>query len=347
MFGFYISLPFLLFALYRLIVVLINYISRPFLAVGKSIDNSFVSVMIYLQNSEKTIGTLIQGLKDQEYQNIEVLIYNDQTTDRSVGVIGEIVAGDKRFRLFNGSDVQSGWQRKNYSYDKLTQIAKGQYYIFIDSNVIVDNQFVANAVFHMQQKSLSLMTIYPKSKPNGFYEKVKTSAKNWLLFSLVSVKSFFKKSSLDDFKFFENPLIVIDNQAYLSGKWYEQYKDVTNPEIKIATTLRDQGRRGEMILGDNRITISNSCNKQAVDVVEGLIQNRKAIIGLAAAVILSPVLIIFLMPFSLVFLYLFFVIYGNMLVALICHESILLNLLLLPVQFILLSISLIKSVLKK
>ena len=59
MLGFYIVLPFLLFALYRLFVVLYNYFKRPFLPNGKPAEGTFVSILVYAQNAEKSIGELL------------------------------------------------------------------------------------------------------------------------------------------------------------------------------------------------------------------------------------------------------------------------------------------------
>lgn len=347
MLGFYISLPFLLFAIYRLVIVLINYYTRPFLPVGISKETPIVSVLVYAQNSEKNIGRLIQCLRNQIYQNLEILIYNDQSNDKTVDSIAEFSGGDKRFRLFNGIDIQSDWQRKNYAYDKLAQLAKGQYFIFIDANFIPDNQFIANAVSNMKDKNLSLLAIYPKRYSQGFWERIQVSASHWLLLSLVSAKSFLK-SRAGEINILDNCLLVFESNTYLQNKCHEQFKGIENPELSIVLSVKDQSKRFELFLGDNCLTYQHPKEDitQLVYKFEELVKTRNRRIAFSIAIAISPFLIVFLMPFPLVFLYFISIIYGQMLVAVICQQSVFVSLLCLPIQFILITQSLIKSLIK-
>ncbi len=346
MLGFYISLPFLLFALYRLFVVLYNYFSHPFLSSGSPVYNPLVSILVYVQNSENSIGKLLQGIKEQTHQNFEVLIYNNQSTDKTVDVISDISAGDKRFRLFNGSEVNTGLQSKNFAYDKLAQIAKGQYYIFCDSNNIVDSQFVANALSHMQRRSLSLMSIYPKYQSKIFWTRLQISAAQGMFLSLVSAKSFLIKRTGES-SIFANPLLIADATSYQSNRWHEKFKDIPNPEGKIVDTVQSLNLNSDSLLGDNSLTQEIfDFNIEFADFTASLLKNRNGLIAYTIATTLGLFLAIFLLPFPLVFLYLFAVIYSRMLVAMLCQQSVFISLLQMPVQFSVLTLKLIKAIKK-
>ena len=350
MLGFYFSLPFLLFALYRLFVVLYNYFTRPYLPIGIPTDNPLVSIFIYVQNSEKSIGKLLTGLSNQTHQNYEVLIYNDQSTDKTVDLISEISGGDKRFRLFNGNDVNSGWQRKNYAYDKLVQLAKGQYYTFANSELIIDNQFVANALYHMHRKSLSLLTIYPKFQSQSFWKGLQNSAFQQMFFSLVLVKYYLRKRAGDRLVL-EKQLIIIEANNYQTNRWFEKFKDIESPESKISDEICLLNFKSDSLLGDNSLTyeVTNSYN-EITDYQIGLItrfnKSKKGLIAYAIAATLGLFIAIFLLPFPLVFLYLFAIICSRMLVAMLNQESVLISLLLLPVQFIVMTQILVKAIKK-
>ncbi len=346
MLGFYISLPFLFFALYRLFVVLFNYFSRPFLPVGVMEGNPLVSILIYVQNSEKSIGKLLQGIKEQTYQNFEVLIYNNQSNDKTIDVISEISAGDKRFRLFNGSEVNTGWQSKNFAYDKLVQIAKGQYYVFCDSDNNVDSQFIANALSHMLRKSLSLMAVYPKFQSQRFGVRMQISAFQGMFLSLFSAKSFLIKRAGEN-SIFDNPLLIAEATSYQSNRWHEKFRDVPNPEINIVDDGKSLNLNCDSLLGDNSLTQKISeFTSELVDVPTRIIRSRNGLIAYTIATTLGLFVAVFLLPFPLVFLYLFAIIYSRMLVAMLCQQSVLISLLLLPLQFIVVTQLLIKAIRK-
>lgn len=346
MLGFYIVLPFLLFALYRLFVVLYNYFSRPFLPTGTLVDNPLVSILVYVQDSENSIGKLLQGIKEQTHQNFEVLIYNDQSTDKTVDVISEISAGDKRFRLFNGGERNTGWQNKNYAYDKLVQIAKGQYYMFCNSDILFDSQFVANALSFMQRRSLSLMAIYPKFQSHRFWVRMQISAVQGMFLSLFSAKSFLKNKAGESFAF-ANPLLVAEATTYQSNRWHEKFKDVTNPDYKIIEATRKLNIPSDTLLGDNSLTQELSdFTSELEDIPTSLINSRNGLIAYTFATTFGLFLAVFLFPFPLVFLYLFAIIYSRMLVAMLCQQSAVISILLMPIQYFVTTKGLIKALKK-
>jgi len=350
MFGFYISLPFLLFALYRLIVVLYNFLTRPFLPIGTPTDNQLVSILVYVKNSEKTIGNLIQGLINQTYSNLEILIYNDHSSDRTVDVISEFSAGDNRVRLFNGNEVSSGLQIKNYAFDRLSQKAKGRYYLFVTSEFDLDNQFIANAISHMQCKTLSLLTIYPKPQSQNFWVRTQISVIQWMFLSLVFAKSYLGKRDIEG-SIIGNPLQLIESTAYQLNRWYEKFKDDEAPEAKIVEAIDSLSLKSDSLLGDNRVTyevvdsFSEGTDHLSVSLAK-FFKNRNWLIAYSIAITFGLVMAIFLLPFPLVFLYLLAVIYSRMLIALLTQHSILGSLMLLPVQYFTLMPALVKVIKK-
>lgn len=348
MFGFYIALPFLLFALYRLFVVVYNYIFRPFLPIGTPTDNPLVSILVYVKNSEQTIGSLIQGLINQTYPNFEVLIYNDQSSDKTVDVIGEKSAGDKRVRLFSGNDVNNGGQRKNYAYDKLIQLVKGQYYIFLNSEIVVGDQLIANAISHMQGKSLSLLTIYPKPQSQNFWVRMQISATQCMLLSLESAKLFLRKRA-DERSIVDNPLLFVEATVYQSHRWHEKFKGDEAPEAKIAEAISALSLKYDSLLGDNSSTyeVVDSFHERTDHLSVSLavfFKSRNSLIAYTTATLLGLIVTIFLLPFPLVFLYIFAIIYSRMLTALLCQQSILGSLLLFPVQYFTLMRALVNAI---
>ncbi len=350
MLGFYFALPFLLFALYRLFVVLYNYFTRPYLPIGTPTDNPLVSIFVYVQNSEKSIGKLLTGLSNQTHQNYEVLIYNDQSTDKTVDIISEISGGDKRFRLFNGNDVNSGWQRKNYAYDKLVQLAKGQYYVFADPELIIDSEIVANAISHMQGKSLSLLTIYPKPQSQNFWTGLQISAFQQMFLSLVLVKYYLGKRAGDSY-ILEKQLIIIEANNYQTNRWFEKFKDIESLESKISDEIHLLNLKHDSLLGDDSLTyeVANSDNEITgyhIDLITRFNKSRNGLIAYAIAVTLGLFIAIFLLPFPLVFLYIFAIIYSRMLLAMLYQQSVIASILHLPVQFIVMTQVLVKAIKK-
>ena len=53
---------------------------------GKKTDRDLVSVLILAYNAEKYIRDLLESIKDQTYQNIEIIISDDASKDDTVRI---------------------------------------------------------------------------------------------------------------------------------------------------------------------------------------------------------------------------------------------------------------------
>ena len=65
--------------------------------------NHLVSVLIPVRNEENNIGNLLDDLKKQDYTHIEILVFNDQSTDDTANIVAMAVQKDNRIRLMQSS----------------------------------------------------------------------------------------------------------------------------------------------------------------------------------------------------------------------------------------------------
>lgn len=91
-------------------------------------NNPLISVVIPAHNREKTIGYCIQSVLNQTYQNFEILICDDCSTDKTIGVVENFK--DKRIKLFK-SDKKIGAQEAR---NTCIRNAEGDFIAFLDSD---------------------------------------------------------------------------------------------------------------------------------------------------------------------------------------------------------------------
>src|SRR5690554_5302137 len=92
--------------------------------------NNLVSIITPTFNSEKYIQQTIQSVQNQTYQNWEMIIVDDYSSDATVRIIEEIAIQEPRITLIK-SDRNSGTGiARNKAIDK----AKGRYIAFLDAD---------------------------------------------------------------------------------------------------------------------------------------------------------------------------------------------------------------------
>lgn len=87
-----------------------------------------ISVLMTLYNHEDFVGYAIKSVMSQSYQNFELLINDDCSTDKSVEVVKSF--NDKRIKLFQSKSNQGTM----LSLNKLIYKSKGQYIAILDSD---------------------------------------------------------------------------------------------------------------------------------------------------------------------------------------------------------------------
>jgi glycosyltransferase involved in cell wall biosynthesis len=98
------------------------------LKINKQADQSEkVTVLIPVYNGEKYIRESVESILAQTYKNIEVLIYNDGSTDGTDGIIKELASRDHRIARFESKENKGvGFARKQLMDNCKTRVAAWQ-----------------------------------------------------------------------------------------------------------------------------------------------------------------------------------------------------------------------------
>ena len=114
-------------------------------------DNNLVSIIIPAHNSEKYILKCLKSLQVQSYNNIEITIVNDGSTDQTQKIIEDFVKTDGRFFLIN---------QKNAGVSSARNVgikaSKGKYLLFVDSDDYVAPDYVETLIALMEQGNYEL-----------------------------------------------------------------------------------------------------------------------------------------------------------------------------------------------
>ena len=106
-----------------------------------------VSIIISCYNSAGSIRKSVESALFQTYQNVEVVVVNDASTDNSLEVLNTI--NDDRLHIFShGENMGAGHARK-------TGIAKstGDFIFFLDSDDYIDEDFIEKMMSLTEENS--------------------------------------------------------------------------------------------------------------------------------------------------------------------------------------------------
>lgn len=101
-----------------------------------------ISIIVPIYNMENYLERCLESLLSQTIQNIEIITVNDGSTDKSLKILQQYEARDKRIIILNQSN--SG---VSASRNKGLQHAKGDYIGFVDPDDWIDSNMYENLLY--------------------------------------------------------------------------------------------------------------------------------------------------------------------------------------------------------
>ena len=156
-----------------LAVTLFNAATAPMLKKSINLqERPRVSVLIPTRNEESNIGDCIEGFLSQNYDNFEIHVLDDQSTDRTRTIIEKLNEQHPKVHAIHGKPLPAEWIGKNWACHQLSQHAKGEILIFTDADNRPAPNAITNTVAYMQKLGLGLLSAFPEKVTGTLTEKL-------------------------------------------------------------------------------------------------------------------------------------------------------------------------------
>lgn len=115
-------------------------------------EQPLVSVIVPVYNAEKRLGRCIESICAQTWQNLEILLLNDGSTDESQAICEAYRQSDPRIRLVNKENTGVS-DTRNLGLS----MATGKYIQFSDSDDYMESDFTQNLVEAAEKNAADLV----------------------------------------------------------------------------------------------------------------------------------------------------------------------------------------------
>ena len=205
-----------------------------------------VSILMPMYNSEKYITESINSILNQGYENIELIIVDDGSTDLSIKIVEKY--SDSRIKLYKNIENKG----LPYTRNKLLNLATGEYIALLDSDdIALENRIKIQVEFLENNKNIDIVGSsaiifgkYKLEKPSKVIigvENIKCNLMfgNCMLNSTVMMRSsFIKENKLfyrkecevcQDYSFFVDAALVgnIENMNISTIKYRTGHENIT------------------------------------------------------------------------------------------------------------------------
>ena len=150
--------------------------------------DDLVSIVLPTFNGEKYIASAINSVLAQSYENWELIIVNDCSTDDTAKIILEFVERDNRIKIFNNENNLRLPKSLNFGFSK----TKGQYLTWVSDDNVLEPFFISKMVAEIKNKKCDFVysNYYQINSEDEVIRKIHVLDKEYILDSNVVGASF-------------------------------------------------------------------------------------------------------------------------------------------------------------
>src|SRR3984957_8468272 len=136
-----------------------------------------VSVLIPARNEEQVIAASIASLLDSRGVAMEIIVLDDDSTDRTREIVLGFAARDPRVRLESAPSLPGGWNGKQHACHRLAELARSNILCFLDADVRLAPEALVCMSAFLARTGSDLVSGFPRQETETPLE--------WLLLPLI------------------------------------------------------------------------------------------------------------------------------------------------------------------
>ena len=200
-----------------------------------------VSVLIPARNEEKNLGKLLSSLLNQVDCRFEIVVLDDNSEDSTYSIAESFAENDRRVRVVRSRPLPDGWAGKQFACHQLSQEARFDHWIFVDSDVVfTDAQALARMAFHLKSSSAGMLSSVPRQLTGTWAEQLIIPIIHQVLLGFLPFWEM-RRNCMPALGAACGQLVAVKRQAYHQSGGHEGVKHRLHDATALATLMREKG----------------------------------------------------------------------------------------------------------
>jgi cellulose synthase/poly-beta-1,6-N-acetylglucosamine synthase-like glycosyltransferase len=126
-----------------------------------SSDLPSLSIVLAVKDESSEIQDTLERILATNYRSLEVIVVNDRSQDNTKQIIEKVAQSHKNLKAITITELPPGWLGKVHALSVGVKYATGDYILFTDGDVKLNQEVLSSSVLLCEQKSLDHLTIIP------------------------------------------------------------------------------------------------------------------------------------------------------------------------------------------
>lgn len=246
-----------------------------------------VSILIPARDEEINIeAAVLAALRNV---NAEVLVLDDDSTDRTRAMVDAIARCEPRLRVLSGEPLPTGWIGKNHACAQLAAAASHPLMLFVDADVRLAPDAAARLAASLRESHASLISGVPRQQVGTFSEKLLVPLIHFLLLGFLPLQRM-RRSPHPAYASACGQLIMIERPAYERSGGHSAIRGRMHDGLALPKQFRLFGFHTDLVDATDLATCR--MYRRNADVWRGLAKNAHEGLGAPARIVPITLLLV-------------------------------------------------------
>lgn len=214
-----------------------------------------VSVVIPARDEERSIEQTVRAMLAQTYDDLEVVVVNDRSTDRTGEILAAVAREDSRLTVVTGEEPPAGWLGKPWACHQGSQAARGELLLIVDADIHYTPPAVASIVAEMSRRpDMAMIAALPRFELRGFWEQVTMPMLAFTAYAFVPTW-LANRTRIPEIGIGGGTGNMIRRADFDDIGGYAPLHDAVVDDVGMAQHLRRRGKRTMVVLADHLISL--------------------------------------------------------------------------------------------
>ena len=242
-----------------------------------------VSVLIPARDEQDGIASSVNAALRSQGVDVEVLVLDDHSADRTAQIVQEIADTDSRVRYLQGDELPKGWNGKQFGCMQLSEAAKFSTLVFLDADVRLQSDALQRLVICYDSIGVGLLSVFPHQETESILEKWIIPLMHYVLLGFCPLHRM-RTDSSPALAAGCGQLFMTNQEAYQQAGTHAAICESRHDGVKLPRAYREAGLMTDVY--DGRELADCRMYHSAKEVIRGVLKNATE--GLAGPKLIFP-----------------------------------------------------------
>lgn len=208
-----------------------------------------VSCCIPARDEAGNLEACVRSLLDGGHERIEVLVYDDESTDETPAILARLGEEDPRVRAVGTRPLPEGWNGKQHACQRMGEAAEGSWLLFTDADVRFEQGWLRRTLSETRDRPrLGLLSAFPHELTGSIGEALFVPMIHVLLLGYLPMGGM--RTTLQPAASAGcGQFLFARREAWTESGGHAAFRDSMHDGIKLPRSIRTAGWQSDLVDG--------------------------------------------------------------------------------------------------